>query len=281
MQPDLSIIILNYKTRGLLKECLRAIRLAHPAISTEIIVVDNASGDGAPEMVRREFSEVRVIESARNLGYAGGNNLGLRAATGRHLMVMNPDIIVFPQSLETLVRFLDEHPDVGLVGPRLANPDGSLQHSCYRFHTPWTPVLRRTPLGSLPWARRALRSFLMEDEDHTRTLDVDWLLGGAIVARREAVEQVGLLDERFFLYFDDVDWSRRFWKAGRRVVYVPNAYMVHFHQRASAEGRWWSILQSRTGRAHVVSAFKYFFKYRGEPHPRGPSRYADRTPDHS
>lgn len=265
---DLSIIILNYKTRGLLKECLRAIRNARPQLAVEVIAVDNDSEDGTPEAVRREFPEVRVIESDINRGYAGGNNLGLKVATGRYLMIMNPDIIVFPGALETLVKYLDEHSDVGLVGPRLSNPDGTLQHSCYRFHTPWTPLLRRTPIGALGFARRALDRFLMEDEDHSKPMDVDWLLGGAIVARRTAVDRVGLLDERFFMYFDDVDWCRRFWEAGFRVVYVPNAYMVHFHQRASAEAQWWGILSSRAGRIHVGSAVRYFLKYRGKENPR-------------
>lgn len=265
---DLSVIILNYRTRGLLIECLRALALARPALSYEIIVVDNASGDGAAALVRKEFQSIRVIESPRNLGYAGGNNVGLKVATGRYLMIMNPDIITFPTALETLVGYLDEHQDVGMVGPRLQNPDGTPQPSCYRFHTPWIPVFRRTPLGGLPWARRALQRFMLGDADLTKPTDVDWLLGGAVVARREAVLRVGVLDERFFLYFDDVDWCRRFWQAGYRVVYLPNAYLVHFHQRASAEGQWWGIMRTRAGREHVKSAFKYFLKYRGKPHPR-------------
>lgn len=265
---DLSIIILNYRTRGLLKECLRAIRWARPTVSVEVIVVDNDSRDGTPEMVRSEFPDVRLIVSDRNLGYAGGNNLGLKAATGRCVMIMNPDIIVLSGSLETLVRYLDEHQDVGLVGPRLDNPDGTLQHSCYRFHTPWTPLFRRTPLGNLPLAQRSIRSFLMADTPHDAPMDVDWLLGGAVIARKKTIERVGFLDERFFMYFDDVDWSRRFWEAGLRVVYVPHSRMVHFHQRASAEGEWWTILSSKPGRMHVQSALKYFLKYRGRTNPR-------------
>lgn len=264
---DLSIIILNYRSRGLLKECLRALRLARPQLAVEIIVVDNASGDGTPAMVRAEFPEVRLIASDRNLGYAGGNNLGLKAATGRNVMIMNPDIIVRDGSLETLVAYLDEHADVGLVGPKLLNPDGSVQYSCYRFHTVMTPIFRRTPLGELGVGRRALDRFLMADLDRKAHSEVDWLLGGAIVARRLAALKVGLLDERFFLYFDDVDWSRRFWEAGFKVVYVPASEMVHFHKRESAEGEWWKIVTNRVGRAHLKSAVRYFLKYHGKPNP--------------
>src|SRR3989344_1529292 len=265
---DLSIIILNYKSRGLLKECLRGIMWARPQLSLGIIVVDNASGDGTPEMVRREFPDVRLIESDRNRGYAGGNNLGIRAATGRYAMIMNPDIIVNEGSLEGLVAHLDAHPEIGLIAPKLTNPDRSLQYSCYRFPTLGIPFYRRTPIGRLPFARRAEAHYLMTDADRSAPLEVDWLLGGAVVARREALERVGLLDERFFLYFDDVDWSRRVWEAGWKVVYLPSVSMVHFHQRASAEARWWAIMGSKTGRIHLLSAAKYFSKYRGQPTPR-------------
>jgi hypothetical protein len=264
---DLSVVILNYRTKNLLKECLRGIRIAKPTISTEVVVVDNASGDGSAEMVLSEFPEVRLIRAQRNLGYAGGNNLGLAAAAGRYLMIMNPDILVWPGSLERLVAFMDAHPAVGLAGPRLTNPDGSTQQSCYRFHTPMIPVYRRTVVGRLPHARRALASFLMEDFDHAAPQEVDWLLGGALIARREAAEAVGPLDERFFLYFDDTDWCRRFWEKGWKVMYCPESVMVHFHQRAS-KGGVTELLRNPVARIHVRSAVTYFRKYQGKENPR-------------
>jgi hypothetical protein len=264
---DLSIIILNHKTKNLLKECLRAIRFAQPKLVFEVIVVDNASGDGSPEMVLADFPEARLIRAEENLGYAGGNNLGLKAATGRAIMVMNPDILVLPGSLETLVRFLDTHGDVGVVGPGLVNPNGSIQPSCYRFHSVLTPLYRRTLLGLLPAGKRAVADYLMADFDHEQVRDVDWLLGGALCARRSAIEQVGPLDEAFFLYFDDTDWCRRFWEHGWRVVYCPDARMVHFHQRASRGGVL-ELFRNPTARMHARSALTYFRKYRGKENPR-------------
>lgn len=266
---DLSIIVLSYNGKRLLRECLRSIRFADPKLRYEVIVVDNASADGSAEMVAKEFPEHRLIQAGANLGYAGGNNLGLAAAAGRHVMIMNPDIFLKDGALEELVRYLDAHPDVGMVGPKLVNGDGrTRQESAYRFHTPIVPALRRTPLGRTAWGSRKLRRFLMEDADTSGATEVDWLLGGAIVARREAVAQVGLLDERFFLYFDDVDWSRRFWEKGWKVVFLPQVSLIHLHQRQSAEGDLLGVITNPVTRIHLRSAVQYFRKYWGKPNPR-------------
>lgn len=264
---DLSIIILNFKTKNLLRECLRTVEVAKPSLNFEVIVVDNASNDGTAEMLRAEFPSVRLIQSDRNRGYAGGNNLGIRAASGKYIMVMNPDILVWPQSIEKLVTFMDTHTDVGIAGPQLTNPDGTIQQSCYRYQTLLTPVYRRTILGKLPWAKRAVDLYLMKDFDHKTVRDVDWLLGGALIVRREAMEKVGLLDESFFLYFEDADWCRRFWEHGFRVTYVPDSSMVHFHQRAS-KGGVLTLVKNKVARVHVKSGITYFKKYRGKKNPR-------------
>jgi len=128
--------------------------MVQPKLNYEIIVVDNDSGDGTAQMMRENFPEIKFIASGENLGYAKGNNLGIKAASGRYVMIMNPDIVVFPGVLEKLVQFLDERQDVGIVGPKLLNPDKSLQYSCYRFPDFLEPVYRRTPLGRLKSARK-------------------------------------------------------------------------------------------------------------------------------
>ena len=265
---DLSIIVLSYKTKRLLRECLRSIRFANPQLRYEVVVVDNASGDGTPQMVREEFPEHVLIESSTNRGYAGGNNLGLAAAKGRHVMIMNPDIFVKDGALEKLVQYLDAHPDVGMVGAKLLSGDGSAQDSHYRFHELMTPVLRRTPLGRTTWGSRKIDSFLMKDTQPVDPTEVDWLLGGAFIARREAVAEVGLLDERFFLYFDDVDWCRRFWEKGWKVVYLPHVSLTHLHQRQSAEGDVFAVVTNPVTRIHIRSAVQYFRKYWRKPNPR-------------
>lgn len=263
---DLSIIILNFNTKNMLKECLRSLVRASVAVSHEIIVVDNASHDGTAAMLAAEFPQVRCIQSAINKGYAGGNNLGLAQAHGRYQMIMNPDILVDAGSIEGLVAYLDTHPTVGLVGPRLNNPDGSLQYTCYRFPRWWTPLFRRSLFGVLPWAKKHISSYLMEEFDHASAMPVDWLLGGALMARKEAIVDVGPLDEGFFLYFDDTDWCRRFWEKGWQVVSVSTVSMIHFHQRASRGGLL-ALLRSRAARIHLRSGVRYFWKYFRKPSP--------------
>ncbi len=263
----LSIIILNFRTKNLLRECLRGIRIVKPALAFEVIVVDNASGDGSAEMVIAEFPEVRLIRAERNLGYAGGNNLGMKAAVGKYVMIINPDILVAPGSFETLVTFMDAHPDVGIAGPQLLNPDGTVQQSCYRFQTPLIPLYRRTIFGKLPAGKRAVAKYLMEDFDHKTEREVDWLLGGALFVRRTAIDAVGILDESFFLYFEDTDWCRRFWEHGWKVVYVPQSQMVHFHLRAS-KGGVTTLFKNKTARVHLQSAVTYFRKYYKKANPR-------------
>lgn len=259
---DLSIIILNYKSSGLVRQCIKTIRLFAPHIPYEIIVVDNDSGDGVAEMMRTHYPEIRLIGSPANIGYAAGNNLGIRAARGRHVMIMNPDITVRPGSIDAAVRYMDAHADIGVLGPKLVHPDGSLDASCYRFPSYGIPLYRRTPFGRIPRAKNALGRYLMTDYDHQTTRDVDWLLGAVLLVRRSALEKVGSLDERYFLYFEDTDWCRRFRQAGYRVVYFTGAEMVHYHERLSAQGSWFTSPLRKSTRVHIASCVKYFWKWR-------------------
>lgn len=263
---DLSIIILNYRARGLLKECLKGIRAVEPKLAYEIIVVDNASGDGTPAMMRENFPEITFVSSDKNLGYAKGNNLGIKKSTGRYVMIMNPDIVVFDGVLEKLVQFMDGRPNVGIVGPKLLNPDKSLQYSCYRFPDFWEPVYRRTPLGKIGRVKRKLDYYLMKDFDHGSTKEVDWLLGGCLLIRRKSLDEVGFLDERYFAYFDDVDLCRSMWQKHWKVVYYPEVSVIHFHRRESAEGNWLTGIFKKVTRIHMTSWLQYFRKWgRGKP----------------
>lgn len=264
---ELSIVILNYKNRGLVRQCVKTIELYAPKVSYEILVVDNNSGDGTELMMAThfpaaKFPHVRFIQTGANLGYAGGNNVGIRASTGRYLAIMNPDITVRPGALDEMHRFMEANKDVGVAGPKLVHPDGSLDHSCYRFPDLSIPVYRRTPLGKTPKGKAALASYLMDDYDHATTRDVDWLLGAVLVVRRAALDKVGLLDDQFFLYFEDTDWCRRFWNAGWRVVYHTGANMVHFHERLSAQGSWLTGPFRKSTRIHISSCVKYFRKWK-------------------
>jgi len=254
-RPDVSILLVNYRTPALLARCLAALAAAETRATCETLVIDNAPLDEAA----RELAErhgATYIRSERNLGLGRALNLGMARGAGRHFLILNPDIEVAPGALDALIVFLDAHPAVGIVGPQLLDPDGSLQYSARTFYTLSAILLRRTFLGRLFPRAHAVREHLMMDWDHAEVRDVDWLLGAALLVRREAVEDVGGMDERFFLYFEDVDWCSRMHRRGWRVVYLPTARMVHAHQRASARG-----LLGRGQRAHLESALRFYEKW--------------------
>lgn len=232
----LSIIIVHYDTPGDLARCLDSLGEYPPACPHEIVVVDNASR--APELteLRARHSGVRWLLNRENVGYARGVNQGFAAAPAAYHLVLNPDIVVTPGALDELLAFAEARPRAGIVGPQLLNEDGTVQDSCRRFYTFRALLLRRTFLGRL-WPRaRAVDAHLMRDFDHDRERAVDWVLGGCMLARRAALERVGPLDRRFFLYFEDVDWCFRMWQAGWEVLYFPGARFTHRHRRQSAKG---------------------------------------------
>jgi len=277
---DISIIILNYKQKDLVEQCIKKILVLDLRLNYEIIVVDNASGDGCIEMVKEKFlttplnnrfanltGQIKTIETKNNKGYAAGNNLGIKAASGKYILILNPDIIVLDKAIEKMYQFMKSHRECGLCGPKLINPDGSVQLSCRKFPNWKIPIYRRTILGRFNFAKKSLKKFLMEDWDHKEIRTVDWILGAAIMTRKSAIDKIGLLDERFFLYFEDVDWCRRFWKAGYKVFYIANAEMVHRHQRISAKESGLKSLLSRATRIHLVSGIKYFLKYKFKTKP--------------
>lgn len=259
---DVSIVILNYRNAGLVRQCIKTIKMYPTEAEYEMIVVDNDSGDGIEEMLAERYPETVFIASPSNIGYAAGNNLGISRSRGRYVLVMNPDITVRPGSIDALVRFMDSNPDVGTAGPKLVCPNGSIDESCYRFPGYGTPIYRRTPLGRAAAGKKALARYTMEDYDRKESRDVDWLLGAVLIVRRDALDSVGPLDERFFLYFEDTDWCRRFWEAGYRVAYCTDSEMIHYHERLSARGAW--ILGPLRGatRIHMASCLKYFWKWR-------------------
>ena len=269
-----SIVIVSYNQKNFLKQCLKNIIEADIGLDYEVIVVDNASKDGSKEFLSnfdfqsfnsgssKNFRDFKVVYNGRNLGFAKANNQGIKLSQGKYLLLLNPDVIVLPGSVEKLVRFLENSPSMAMVGPQLLNPNGSLQYSCCRFPRWYTPILRRTFLGKLPGLRRELNRYLMLDWNHQEIKEVDWLVGAALMVRREILNRIGLLDERFFLYMEDVDLARRIKGAGFKIVYFPGSKMHHFHQRLSAR-HLGPALFSKVSWIHIISAIKYFWKWRG------------------
>ncbi|HEX5505648.1 MAG TPA: glycosyltransferase [Thermomicrobiales bacterium] len=232
---DLSVVVVSRDTRDLLRRCLASVAasLAGSGLIWESLIVDNASTDGTPAMVRAEFPAVRLIESGANRGFAAGNNLGLRAARGRALLLLNPDAEAVGDAIPALQRALAADPALGVVGPALRYPDGSRQESRRRAPTPLTPFLESTLVQHYWRANRVLDRYYVADRPADRPQDVDWLYGACLLARREAIADAGGLDESFFMYSEELEWCLRLRRAGWRVAYRPEATVVH-HEGASS-----------------------------------------------
>ena len=251
----LSIIIVNWNVRDLLRECLRSIEDEKGDLSLEIIVVDSASNDDSAAMVRSEFPSVHLIACTENVGFPRGNNIGLQEARGDYLLLLNPDTVIVDDALAVLVSYLQVNPDVGVVGPQLLNPDGSVQSSRRRFPTVTTGFFESTWLEGL--ASGILRRYYALDLPDDATADVDWLTGACIMGPRSTYEAVGGMDEGYFMYSEELDWCRRIKESGRRVVYYPAAQVIH-HVGKSSE-------QAVTAR-HINfnrAKLRYFRKYHG------------------
>lgn len=254
---DLSIIIVSWNVRDLLAACLESIqRAACGDLAVETIVVDNASKDGTPAMIRETYPHVTLIEPGRNTGFTGGNNLGMEAATGRYFMLLNPDTEIIGDALVALTAYLESNPGVGVVGPQLLNPDGSVQSSRRSFPTLWTAIFESTWLQPIA-PRRVLDRYYVRDAEDDAITPVDWVQGAAFVVRRTAVEAVGLFDEQFFMYSEELDWQRRLREAGWEVVYLPRAQVLHHGGKSSDQV---------VARRHIYfqsSKVRYFRKHHG------------------
>jgi len=260
---DISIIILNYKSASLTLSCLKSIGEANfRDLKFEIIVVDNNSGDSLDKILAKEYPAVKFVQNKKNSGMGAGNNLGLKMSAGKYVVIMNPDTVAFPETFTEMYDFMEANPRVGMVGPRQYYPDMTVQDSCFRFPGLLTPIYRRTPIGRFGFARRDIDRYLMKDFDHSVIKEVDWLLGSFLFSRLEALKEVGVFDERFFMYFEDADLCRRFWEKGWRVVYNPESEIIHNHKRESAETPWYKFLWSRTSREHIISWIKYLKKWK-------------------
>jgi GT2 family glycosyltransferase/lipopolysaccharide/colanic/teichoic acid biosynthesis glycosyltransferase len=253
---DLSIIIITYNSRIPVERCLASLETNEPLCEHETIIIDNASADGTVEAIARRFPRVRIIANDENLGYSRAVNQGMQLSGGRAILIINPDVAVQAGSIDRLMEFMNAHPDAGIVGSKLVYPDGRLQHSCRSFYTMSALVLRRTLLGRLFPRAKPLRDHLLLDYDHETPRKVDWLIGACMLVRREALSKVGLMDERFFLYFEDIDWCYRMKNHGWSVYYVPASVMVHTYERSSSR----SILR-KPFLFHVLSLMRYYEKW--------------------
>lgn len=329
--PGLAVIIVSWNTRELLHRCIETLHasLAGSVVSYELVVVDNASSDGTPAMLRAEYPEVRLLEAGRNLGFAGGNNLALRRLLGevgdtrgntgdrRHktrdtrgntgdrrqetaslgdqaqnselraqnseldyVLLLNPDTEVLGDAIPRLVAYLEGHPDVAVVGPQLRYPDGTVQPSRRRFPTRGTYFFESTPLETRwpnnPWARR----YRLADRPDGAEQEVGWLVGAALLVRREAIERAGLLDDGFAMYSEELEWQRRIKRSAisdqrlevtnlqspipnlqpHRIVYLPSAVIVHHEGKSSEQAlarRYVNFHRSRLREARMAYGSRF------------------------
>ena len=264
--PKVSFVTVCFRTPDMIRQLLKGFEATQPSFEHEYFLVNNGS-DGTSAMVQERFPWVHVMDKQGNVGFGAGNNLAFREAKGEYVMLVNPDLTLFPGEMEKLLAFADEHPDLGIIGPRLLNPDGSLQRTFHRFPELLIPLYRRTPIGRLPWGKRSIEHYFMQDADPERIQEVDGIFGAAMLIRKAALDAVGGFDERFFMYYEDTDICRRAWEKGWRVAYAPVATFVHYHQRESRVKYIWHLVTNRVVRTHIKSGILYFLKYLGAKHP--------------
>lgn len=265
---ELSIIVTSFRNPELLKVCLDSIKKCAASVAYELIVADSATEESMEMMMREDYPDVKFFPFKDNVGFQALIKKGIENSEGENILMLNGDIIVTENSIQEMLKLIKSDSSIGMVGPRLLNFNGTLQDSCFRFYKPQTILYRRTFLGKFAFAKKHLNWFLMKDYDHQAIKEVDWLMGSAIMFTRKVVEKVGLMDPQYFMYMEDVDWCRRFWENGFKVIYFPSARMHHYHGKGSAKGGVVrSLLFNKYTWIHIASAIKYFRKFSGKIAP--------------
>ena len=227
-QMMVSVIIVSWNARDYLRQCLASLSSEACRYPMEIIVVDNASSDGSVECVKKQYPHVHLIQNMANLGFARANNFGVSASTGRYLCFVNSDVKVGKDCISRLVDYCEGHHEVGMAGPRVIGGDGKLQRSCRGFPGLWNMFCRALALDTLFPQNKMFTGYSLSHWPHDALRPVDVLTGCFWLVRREALARVGLLDESFFMYGEDLDWCKRFWSNGWKVMYVPSAEAIHY-----------------------------------------------------
>jgi N-acetylglucosaminyl-diphospho-decaprenol L-rhamnosyltransferase len=269
LASTLGVVIVNYKTFDLTMQCVASLLKHSIAEPTDIVVVDNDSPDGSGEQLKAALLQqgqgVRVILSGRNGGFGAGVNLGVAASNTDLVLILNPDTYFLGNSVDVIKGLFDERPRLGIAGLKLINPDGSLQYSARRFYSLPDIMARRTPLGRLGAMQGLVRSHLLKRRWRGGPFEADWVMGTGFVLRRSAFDQIGGMDEGYFLSFEEVDLCARMWVNSWQVLAVPQVELVHEHQRHSAAGIW-----STSGKTHLRSMNRFFDKF-GIPWVRRPT----------
>lgn len=261
---DLSVLIVNYNTCRLTLDCLRSVFDSETDYSFEVIVVDNASRDDSVQRITEQYPQVRMIANQENTGFAKANNQALEVAAGRYILLLNSDTIVQPETLQTMVAFMDEHPKVGASGCKVILPDGSLDKACRRgFPTPSASFYYAFGFSKLFPDKPRFNQYQLGYLDPNESYAIDCLVGAFMLVRRETLQQVGGLDETFFMYGEDVDWCYRIKQAGWDIWYHPATYIVHYKGASSRRKPFKIIYEFHHSmwifhRKHYVQRYSWF-----------------------
>jgi len=258
---DVSIIIVNWNTKKLLKDCLTSIYEQTGNLGYEVLVVDNCSSDGSTEMVKADFPQVILIQNKENRGFAAASNQAIAVARGRYVLLLNSDTLVLDKAIKKTITFADEHPNAGAIGCRVLNPDGTMQPTCFMFPSILNMLLESTYLYKFFPKSKFFGREAMTWWDRNDVREVDVITGCFILVRREAIEQVGILDKRFFMYGEETDWCYRLKKNGWKVMFTPIGQIIHFGGQSTSKTPVTMIIQLR------LSILKFIKKHYGWPSP--------------
>jgi len=256
----LSIIINHYKSPEVLKLCLHYLKKNAPE-DAEIIVTDSETTERTQDMMRYEYPAIIFLQEKNNVGFAKSVNRGVALARGNFFLIINADVMVTEKNaISKMLAYMQDHEGIGILGPKLLSINGEHQPSCFRFYSPRTIFARRTPFGKTPWGKKELARFLPQPS--AGPTPADWLMGSAFLVRKRAYQDVGPMNEEYFMYMEDVDWCRTFWERGWEVIYYPETFFYHYHFQASKKrGAILDVLTNKYTRIHLLSAIKYFRKY--------------------
>lgn len=270
---DVNITLVNYLCKDDIEESLVSLcsDIKNCPYTVQLTVVDNSQNqDGMKEMLSKKFPHVMYVDAGGNIGFGKGNNMGLQSTLARYYFALNRDTLFFEnaRTIERMIRFMDEHKNIGCIGPKLLNMDGSLQYSCYRFDLPSILIKPFKQINfdkKSTWIKKKTDRLLMADFDHNSTRPVDWVLGAAMMVRKEVVDHIGWFDDQFFMYLEDADWCHRMWESNHPVYYVHDIVIRHRYARESAKvpGILKAFFTNKLARIHFMSWVKYIWKWRG------------------
>ncbi|PIZ95192.1 MAG: hypothetical protein COX81_01450 [Candidatus Magasanikbacteria bacterium CG_4_10_14_0_2_um_filter_37_12] len=269
---DINIVLLNYFCKDDITRAVESLvsDTKDCKYDVQITVADNSENKDGMKETLQKFPQVIYVDSGGNVGFGKGNVNGFKTCEARYYFVLNRDTIIpeHTKTIERIIAYMDAHPRIGCIGPKLQNMDGSLQYSCYRFDLPSILI---KPLKQInfdqkyTWVKKHADKLIMKDFDHKETRPVDWVLGAAMVVRKEMVDDIGWFDDRYFMYLEDADWCHSMWEAGWPVYYVHDIVIRHVHVRDSAKvpGFFKAIFKNKLARIHAKSWVQYLWKWRG------------------